>query len=318
MSGSRNNPINFMHYHHLVLALLAGGIALSSLHAGSRSSASYSVPTEGFDAGGTLLSAANYSGKGASVAMIGTVASVSTPSISSKSGYVGQLYEVQGLNVVASPNSVNETATTQLSALPLLDDGSNLAAIPAASVTWSIINGPLVSISADGIATTANVYQNTGAAASGAYGNHSGQVNLTVVNVGTDDLGIYANDDIDDDWQVGFFGENNPDGRATADPTGNGQNNLFKFVAGLDPTDVNARFILGIAAIPGAPDSKQITLKPIVAGRTYNIMFKADLINPTWDPLVGTTQIDNGSERTVTDTNANGPKKSYRVEISKP
>src|SRR6476659_9122831 len=100
--------------------LLLFVVASSILEAQTRTSADYSLSAEAYDAGGAVSSSANYSVKGASAGMIATLSSVSNPSITNKSGYVGRLYDVQSLSVNANPTSVNSAGTTQLSAAPLV------------------------------------------------------------------------------------------------------------------------------------------------------------------------------------------------------
>ena len=86
---------------------------------------------------------------------------MSAPAETAKSGYIGQLYEVAGLVVNATPvTTVNEGGTLQLSAAQLLDDATTLA-VSGSSVAWSVASGPLTSISTTGLATASTVYQNT-------------------------------------------------------------------------------------------------------------------------------------------------------------
>jgi hypothetical protein len=293
-------------------------VCVVSLRAASRTSADYSISAEGYDSAGAVLSSANYSVKGSSAGMIATLNSVVSPSITNKSGYVGQLYDVQGLSVTANPASVNETLTTQLSAAPLLDDLTTLAAVDPTTVSWSIASGPIASISSSGVATTSHVYQDTGATASGMYQSNSGQGSFTVVNVGTDDYQSYGGDGIDDSWQVQYFGQPpNPLAGPNADADGTGQTNLFKFIAGLNPVD-GSRFALAIQGVNGQPTQKNLIFNPLVSGRTYIVQFTPSLATPSWQTLTGTSQSDNGSQRTVTDLNATGTTKFYRVQISKP
>jgi hypothetical protein len=302
----------------LFFTMLACSCIASSLHAGGRSSTNYSIPAEGYDSAGAVLNSTNYSVKSASSGMIALLTSVPNPSITNKSGYVGQLYDVQGFSVSANPPSVNETTgTTQLSAAMLLDDLTTLPAVDPKIVSWSIVSGPIASISSAGIATADTVYQNTSATASGSYQNNSGQVNITVLEVNPDDYGSYANDGIDDTWQVQYFGQPpNPLAGPNADADGTGQTNLFKFVAGLNPLD-GSRFTLAIQNVNGQPGEKNLIFQPLVTGRNYTVQFVTPLTTSTWQTLTGSTQNDNGVTRTVTDTSASAPK-FYRVEISKP
>lgn len=56
-------------------------------------------------------------------------------------------------------------------------------------------------------------------------------------------------DGIDDSWQVQYFGQPpNPLAAPNADADGTGQNNLFKFIAGLNPLD-GSRFTLSILPV---------------------------------------------------------------------
>jgi len=185
-------------------------------------------------------------------------------------------------------------------------------------VSWNILAGPISSISLSGLATAANVYQNTLATVQGSFLGRTGTLGLTVLNVGFDDYGTYAGDGLPDDWQVQYFGENNPAGGAGADPDGDGQNNKFEYTAGLIPTDPNSVFRLRIEPVFAQPTHKNLLFSPRFADRTYIVQFRLSLIAGNWQPLPGTTQADVGLERTVTDLNAVEPEKFYRVEITKP
>ena len=77
-------------------------------------------------------------------------------------------------------------------------------------------------------------------------------------------LGPYAGGGIPDSWLVQYFGlPPNPNAAPTADFTGTGQNNLFKYVAGLDPTNPASVFVLKVANVAGQPTQK---LLPLVRG----------------------------------------------------
>jgi hypothetical protein len=208
--------------------------------AGNRASANYTIPTDANDSGGAVLSSAAYSVQGSSAGLIAAVSSVASPPTTDKAGYVAQLYDVQGLGIGATPMNVNERAQTQLSAAPLLDDQTTLAAFDPATVSWSIVSGPVVSISTTGVATAGTVYQDTSATVGGSAQSLSGQFNLTILNITNDDFGPYANDGIDDSWQVQYFGLNNPNAAPNVDADGDGEDNLSEFRSGGNPTDPNS------------------------------------------------------------------------------
>ena len=116
------------------------------------------------------------------------------------------------------------------------------------------------------------------------------------------------------DWATQYHLVQGP----TGDDDGDGNSNTFEFVAGLDPTDANSIFTVQIAPASGQPNQIAISFNPIVIGRTYTVESTDSLTSGTWTPLSGSTSIDVGSERTVTDTGAIGSKKFYKIEISKP
>jgi hypothetical protein len=295
----------------LVLALLP-----ATAPAAPRSSASYAIATDTADAGGKRATSAAYTNDGSAGGVAG-LSTVAAPAETAKAGYLGQLYDVTGLTLTAVSLNVNETATDQLGAWQVLDDATFLA-VPAASVAWSVASGPLTGISTGGLATAGSVYQDTPANAQGIYLGQTGSLGLTVKNVNLDDFGSYAGDGLDDDWQVLYFGLNNLLAAPTADPDGDGQNNLFEFTAGLVPNNAQSRFALRITPVAGQPTQQKIIFNPLVSGRTYTVTFRPDLTTGTWTTLTGTSQSDNGAERTVTDLNATGGRKFYEVKISKP
>ena len=289
--------------------------------ASPRTSASYSILTDVANSGGQRTASASYTNDG-SAGGIADVSSVAAPSQTVKSGYIGQLFSVTGLVLNSAAPSVNETATLQLAAWQLLDDASFLA-VPATSVTWGVASGPITGISITGLATAGTVPQNTAATVQGSLGGFTGSLNFTVLDNIPDNFGLYAGDGIDDAWQaqnfgLGTSGLGNPLGAANADASGTGQTNLFKYIAGLNPLDPNARFLLKPAPVAGQPGQMRVIFSPIVGGRTYTVKFRTDLSTGTWLTLTGTTQSNNGSERTVTDTSATGARKFYHIEITKP
>lgn len=298
------------------LFCLALIVAAGVTNAAPRVGGSYTIVAEIEDAAGQRTTGGPYRVDG-SIGGLGGLSSIVSPSEVAKHGYIGQLYEVIGLKLGAPSTNLNEAASAQLAAAPMLNDATNLAPLNPSTVAWSIASGALASISTSGFATAAAVYQDSPAVIEGAAQGLSGQFTLTILNVNSDNFGSYSGDGLDDGWQVQYFGQNNPNAGPNADPDGDGQNNLFENTAGLIPTDSNSRFTLQIMA-GGSPTSKHLIFNPVVSGRTYLPQSKNDLAPGTWNPLSGTTQSDNGATRTVTDPNATGGKKIYRVQISRP
>jgi hypothetical protein len=119
-------------------------------------------------------------------------------------------------------------------------------------------------------------------------------------------------------WQLLYFGCTNcPRAAATADPSGTGQNNLFKYTAGLNPTNPASVFVVTTATVPTQPNRFNLFFNPVVAGRTYTPQYTTDLVSGVWLPLTGyASPVTNGTQVTITDLNATQPKKFYRVDIS--
>lgn len=295
-------------------ALLLTGVAIA--HAGPRTSTDYLVPAESVDGGGQRATSAAYTNDGSLGGIVG-ISTVASPAQIAKHGYLGQLTEVTALQLAATPTTVDETATRQLSAAQLLDDDS-LNLLAATEVTWSVASGPLSGIDANGLATADVVYENTAATAQGDYAGASGTLALTVLDTIPDNFGSYAGDGLADDWQFQNFGLDNPLAAPLLDPDGDGQNNAFEEIAGLIPTDPLSRFSLTIAPVPGQPGQKDIIFDPIVPGRSYAVMTSPDLTPGSWAPLPGGSITNNGDQRTVTDPAASETKKFYTVEIEKP
>jgi hypothetical protein len=286
------------------------------LQAGPRTSATYSISADITDSGGKRTASAAYS-IDSSVGSVAGISTVSTPAIIAKHGHIGQLYEPTALQLAASPASIDEGGTRQLGAAQLLDDATTLP-VPAASIAWSVQNGPISNISVTGLATAAPVYQNTSAAVQGAFAGLSGSLNLTVLDTVSDNFGSYAADGIDDAWQNQYFGLNSPLAAPGMDPDGDGQNNRFEFTAGLVPTNPLSRFMLTIAPVPGQATKKQVVFQPLVAGRSYTVMTSPDLSSGSWTTLTGSTSSDNGTQRTVTDSAASSLHRFYTIKIVKP
>jgi len=119
-----------------------------------------------------------------------------------------------------------------------------------------------------------------------------------------------------EDWRYQYFGVTTDTGNAaaSADPDGDGHTNQFEFVAGLVPNDGASRFEQRVDATSG---NTKIIFSPVVAGRTYQVLTNTDL-GATWTPATVGAPVDNGAERTLTETIAPDPKRFYRVRITKP
>lgn len=273
----------------------------------------YSLSPAAVDHGGAKATSAHYSADLS--AAPGNAGSSSN--YTARSGYAGQLLDVFALVLDSSEATVDEGGTRQLTAQILFDDATTMP-LAVAEVSWSVSSGPLSMIDLNGLVTAGLVYEDTIAVAQGDYATFSDTLNLTVLDIDLDNFGSYAGDGLPDDWQVLYFGEENPNAGPLNDPDLDGQNNQFEFIAGIIPTDPQSIFSWKVSPNPGQPGESKIVFDPIVSGRVYTLQTSSILALGSWVPLTGTTTTDDGDERTVVDPNANSTRKFYRLKIEKP
>jgi hypothetical protein len=264
------------------------------------------------DGGGGRSSAGSYVNDGC-VGGIGGLEDAGT--VTNRAGYLGQLTEPASLMVTGFPAQVNETATSQLSGAATMDDAS-VTALAGTEISWSTPSWPIQLITAGGVATTAVVYANLPGNFSGRYLGVLGSGSLLVVDSIPDNYGTYAGDGLPDSWQNQYFGLDNPNAAPNKDVTGTGQNNLFKYVAGLDPTNAASVFRLRILPVAGQANHKNLVFSPRWTDRTYTPMFRTNLVGgASWTNLLTGTVSNSGTVCTLTDTNATGNARFYRIQI---
>lgn len=137
------------------------------------------------------------------------------------------------------------------------------------------------------------------------------------------DLRDSVGDGIPNWWRHQYFGGNgmttNAQSCATCDADGTGQNNLFKYVAGLNPKDPTSVFVLQIVPVVGQPTQKNLIFNPVASGRTYTVEFTTDLTSDSYGSLTSYSGPQtNVNQVTVTDMDATPPAKFYHVHISLP
>lgn len=290
--------------------LLCLSLFATAAYAGPRTSPNnvYTILTDVVDAGGLRASSTNYTNDASAGSVVG-ISSVASPAETAKDGYIGQLTELSTFVVNATPSSIPQATTSQLSGTATFDDGTT-SALSGSNISWNSAAYPFQSISNAGLLTAvANVYSNPAGTVTGSYLGSNSMTSVTVT-------GPYNSSGIPDSWFTQYFGAApNSQADPSADADGTGQNNLFKYIAGLNPLD-GSRFVLKIAS-QFSPNQKNVIFNPINAGSSYAVHYKTTLSAATWTPLTGTTQSDNGSTRTVNDAGATAPK-FYEVQISKP
>lgn len=266
------------------------------------------------DTGGRPTSSANYANDGS----LGGIGGISTNSNQqARHGYIGQLTEVASVNFTGTPAAVNEGATSQITGTARLDDDT-ITALPGADISWGLFAYPIKGITTGGLATASLVYSNVIATLNGSYLGVAGNGSLFVVDDLPDNYGTYAGDGLPDSWQNQYFGLNNPNAAPSADFSGTGQNNLFKYFAGLNPTNPTSLFRLSIERVDGQSNRRTLIFAPRWDDRTYTPLFRTNLLTGTWQTLTNANTADNGSERTIIDLNASELRKFYRIQITYP
>jgi hypothetical protein len=107
---------------------------------------------------------------------------------------------------------------------------------------------------------------------------------------------------------------------AACDADGTGQNNMFKYVTGLNPTNTASVFLLNITPT-NQPSQNNLLFTPLALGRTYTPEFSTDLTSGVWLPLstyLGPLTNNNRTQASVIDTNPIPPREFYRIQISLP
>jgi len=126
-------------------------------------------------------------------------------------------------------------------------------------------------------------------------------------------------DGLPDWWRQLYFGGDgtttNDQSCATCDADATGQDNQFKYVVGLNPTNSASVFALAITNDP----PPALLFGPVAAGRVVTPQFSGDLSSGAWQDLTEpiTTQT-NGSEFVLFDPDPSPFQRFYRVQISFP
>lgn len=105
----------------------------------------------------------------------------------------------------------------------------------------------------------------------------------------------------------------------SVDADGTGQNNLFKYTAGLDPTNPASVFVIKPAASQDLPGQFSFQFTPLAAGRVYTPQYSLDPGTGIWQSLTNYAgPVTNGDWVTITDRQATQSNKLYRISIPLP
>jgi 1,4-alpha-glucan branching enzyme len=216
-----------------------------------------------------------------------------------------------------------------------------LSAAPPSVNAWHHLagtyDGSLISLYIDGVLATQQVASGSMSVTTDplAMGNKPGNSSaLSFLYGNIDDVRIYGSalppaqvaqlyntdsvgDGIPDWWRLQWFGSSSATDNtscAACDVYGTGQNNFFKYVAGLNPTDPSQVFTVQITA---SNQMMNLTFGPINPGLNYTVQSSPDLANysnldSSSDPQT------NGNQITISDLAPWPSNEFYRVQISLP
>jgi hypothetical protein len=300
-------------YVTAVLLMLAAWVRPAM--GGTRSAGAYTIAEDGLDNGGSRTTHASCEND-ASLGGLGGFSSHAASAQVLKSGYPGQLTDVNQVLIQSSPSPINEDAAGQLDGKAEMDDGT-ISLLANGEVRWLPAGFPFVTISALGTITSDAVYTDTVGAVAGTYHDVTGTATLVVKDVLPDNFRSYAGDTIADNWQVSYFGEENPDASANADPDDDGQDNLNEYIAGTDPNDGTSYFDLWIQDVPGTTNQMDVLYYPRLDRRTYEIQRASGLMDDSWSGSFMYNQSITNETCTVRDLNILDPDGFYRVKIGR-
>jgi 1,4-alpha-glucan branching enzyme len=221
-----------------------------------------------------------------------------------------------------------------------------IAVVPPSSGVWhhlaaSYNGASLISLYIDGQLATQQVASGSMPVTTDplAIGGQPGGNLLTFFSGTIDDVRLYGSalspgqiaqlyntdtvgDGIPNWWRFQYFGTSSSTDAtscASCDVFGTGENNLFKYVAGLNPTDPNSVLEFQIAADTNQAGQVDLMFTPVVDGRTYTVQSTTNLASDAFSDLASIGTITtNGNQVTMTDTNASSASEFYRLRISLP
>jgi len=222
-----------------------------------------------------------------------------------RQGGNSMIYYATGFSVTSDSADINESGAadthstrTQLRGNVVYDDAT-LGALDGAQVAWTApaTDSSLASISADGIAQAATVYQNTPANFVGSYGGIPATNQLMVMNVLPDNYGVWAGDTFDDAWEIaqGMSGAVNPNA------LNNGVPNWQLYAMGFNPAQP-APAVLASSVTTNGYLAVRYTRNPYATGYVFTPQESGNLdvgfatmVNP-----ISSTNLVNGVEQILT------------------
>jgi len=285
--------------------------------------------TASLDAGGKRVTSSRYTIDG-SVGSLGGISTATAPSVMVRDGYAGQLYELQSIIISASLTNVIETGTSQLTVIGVLNDGTFLSISPTNAI-WSVVSGPLISITANGKAISTNVYQNTAATVSAAYQGVSATLTFTVSPFSilslskADGFAVYFPALTNQTYNL-FYASNLTSGKWSQVPSqislrgGGGLKGL------LDASPLVAQRFYRVASgvsnlriTSGARFSGWSVSYASSSNCLYSLYYSTNLAFGVWTPVSSQTNIPgSGGVDSLMDTDTGSPQRFYRIGVVVP
>jgi hypothetical protein len=183
-----------------------------------------------------------------------------------------------------------------------LDDGT-FEAQPLDGATFQLLtpNGFVSLNEASGLMTTSALLIPQTVTLQVTRGAISDTLNVTVLNSIKDNYSTYADDGLDDDWQVRYFGLDNPDARPTVDNENDTHNNFTEFALDLNPLIASSFPFSGRRVGGDLEYHYQRSKEAMALGITYVVEWSETLSPTSWvsTGVVETILLDDGTKQRV-------------------
>lgn len=301
------------HQNTMTTLIVGAFLAALPLCGAVRSSTNFIMETDTVDGGGGMMGSVSYAAD-ASVGGGTALGPPSSPGFFLPSGMVAQLYEFVGIAINPQSGSVNETQPNQLYVTAFAGDGSVLPGL-ASSTSWSLVSGPILSISASGVAATDVVLNDATATAGGTWLGFYNTVSFGVLDSDPDNYYGYGNDGLPDLWQVANFGmPPNADAAPDANPDGDSDPNFDEWMTGHDPDDPADCFRFSITGRTGTVAT--FLVDKTISGRTYTLEYTTDYTtSPSGWTFVTVETPGNQTDYTFQDTSSTDDRDFYHMVV---
>lgn len=304
---------------YLVFAGLVGSSVLAQSTSESGRVTLLHAPSGSIGGGGRIASESGGVVAEVSVGDIasGAVSDVTTGGVQVKNNYIGQLYDITGIELESAQATIPEGETSQLNVAFAMDDGTMLG-FGAAVLDWTV-DAELVEIDADTrVATARPVYKDETTSVAVRLGElESNSLALQISDVDADNYLGYGSDGLDDVWQIGFYGlPPNANASPDFDSDGDGYDNAKEYLLGFSPVDGNDYFQATIA-LGDEPGLVDLVINRVIPERLYTVKLGSDLKTyPTEVATIDVSTTETG--RRIEGISLSGDTTFLRVEVAKP